>query len=78
VVDVLVGEDHQLEILDRVPVLVELMLELVERLARVGPRVDERQRLVCDQVAVDAPDREGRRDAQLVDSGLDRASACLL
>ena len=70
VVDVLVGEDHQLDVLDRVAELGELALELVERLARVGPGVDQRQRLVLDQVAVDAPDRERRRDRQAVDAGL--------
>ena len=32
--------------------------------ARVGAGVDERQRVVVDQVAVDAPDRERRRDRQ--------------
>ena len=37
-------------------------LQLVERLARVGPGVDQGQRLVLDQVAVDPPDRERGRD----------------
>ena len=35
-----------------------------------GPGVDERERLVLDQVAVDAADRERRRDRQAVDAGL--------
>ena len=46
------------------PASVELALELVERLARVRPGVDEGQRLVLDQVAVDPPDRERGRDLQ--------------
>ena len=45
----------------------ERALELVERLAGVRARVDERQRVVLDQVAVDAPDRERRRDRDAVD-----------
>ena len=40
----------------------ELALQLVERLARVGAGVDQGQRLVLDQVAVDPPDREGGGD----------------
>ena len=43
-------------------------LELVQCLARVGPGVDQGQRLVLDQVAVDPPNREGRGDAQAVDA----------
>ena len=61
VVHVLMGDDDQLEVLDRVPETVERLLELVERLARVGPGVDERQRPVLDQVAVDAPDQKRGR-----------------
>ena len=62
VVDVLVGEDDQLEVVDRVAALGELASQLVERLARVGAGVDQGQRLVLDQVAVDPADRERRRD----------------
>ena len=62
VVDVLVGDDEQLEVLDRVTVRVQLALELVQRLGRVRARVHERQRLVLDQVRVDPPDRERRGD----------------
>ena len=78
VVDVLVGDDHQLEVVDRVAALLELALQLVQRLARVGPGVDQGQRLVLDQVAVDPPDRERGRDAQAVDAGQRRLlqSAC--
>ncbi len=68
VVDVLVGDDQQLEVVDRVAALGQLRLQLVERLARVGPGVDQGQRLVLEQVAVDPPDREGGGDAQAVDS----------
>ena len=70
VVDVLVGHDHQLEVLDRPAVRGQRALQLVERAARVRPGVDERQRLVLDQVAVDAPDRERGRDREPVDAGL--------
>ena len=62
VVDVLVGQDHELEIGDRMAELVELVLELVERLAGVGPGVDQRERVVLDQVAVDAAHAERRGD----------------
>ena len=67
VVDVLVRDDDPLEVLDAVPVLGQRALELVERLARVRADVDQRQRLVLDQVAVDPPDHERRRDGQRVD-----------
>jgi hypothetical protein len=36
------GDDNQLEILDPVPSLGQCELELVERLARVRTRVDQR------------------------------------
>ena len=70
VVDVLVGEDDQLEVGDRVAVLAELGLQLVESLAGVGTGVDQGQRLVLDQVAVDPADRERGRDAQAMDPGV--------
>ena len=54
-------------------VLAQRALELVERLARVGPGVDQRQRVVLDQVAVDPADRERRRDAKQMDARLTRA-----
>ena len=78
VVDVLVGEDHQLEFVDRVVAVGELALELVERLARVGAGVDEGQRPVLEQVAVDAADRERGRDREAVDSGKSRLLERLL
>ena len=64
----LVGEHDQLDVVDRVAVLGELVLQLVERAPGVGPRVDERQRVVLDQVGVDAADRERGRDPQQVDA----------
>jgi hypothetical protein len=67
VVHVVVGEDHQLDVLDRAAVAGERRLERVERAAGVGAGVDQRQRVVVDQVAVDAPDGERRRDRQPVD-----------
>ena len=69
VVDVLVGDDHQLEVVDRVAAGGELAAELVQRFARVGAGVDQGQRLVLDQVAVDPPDRERGRDPEAVDAG---------
>ena len=74
VVDVLVADQDQLEVLDRVPGVFELVLELVERLARVRPGVEERQRRVLDQVAVHPADRERSRDPQPVDAGLGRGA----
>ena len=56
----------------------ELRCQLVERLARVGAGVDQGQRLVLDQVAVDPPDREGGRDPQPVDAGQRRLLERLL
>ena len=70
VVDVLVGDDEQLDVLDRVPARRERLLELVQRLGGVGSRVDERQRRVLDQVGVDAADLERRGDRQAVDARL--------
>ena len=45
-------------------------LQLVERGARVGPGVDQRQRLVLDQVDVHAADRERGGDREAVDARL--------
>ena len=78
VVDVLVGDDHQLEVVDRVAAGAELGRQLVQRLARVGTGVDQGQRLVLDQVAVDPPDRERGRDLQPVDAGERGLLQCLL
>ncbi len=74
VVGVLVGEHDPPEILDRVAVLAQRGLERVERLARVRAGVDERERVVLDQVAVDPPDHERRRDGQRVDHERIRSS----
>ena len=76
VVDVLVRQHDQLDVVDRVAVLGELVLELVERAPGVRARVDQRQRVVLDQVGVDPPDREGRGDPQQMDpASAARASA---
>ena len=69
VVDVLVGEDHQLDVLERVAEAGDPALELVERRARVRPGVHQRERLVLDQVDVHSPDRERRGDGEAVDAG---------
>ena len=70
VVDVLVGDDHQLEVLDPMAERLELALELVERLAGVGPGVDQRERLALEQVGVDAADLERGGDAEDADPGI--------
>ncbi len=69
-VDVLMGDHDQLDVLDRMAGVRELALELVQRLARIRPRVDEGERLVLDQVAVDPADRERRGDLQAVNASL--------
>ncbi len=70
VVDVLVADDHQLQVFDPVPERVQLVLELVEGLAGVRPGVDQSERLVLDQVAVDAAYLERGRDSQGADPRL--------
>ena len=69
VVDVLMGDDQQLDVLDRVTAGGKRLLELVQRLGRVRSGVDERQRGVLDQVGVHAPDLKWRRDRQAMDPG---------
>ena len=60
--------DQQLDVLDRVPARGERLFELVQRLAGVRARVDQRQRGVLDQVGVDAADHERRGYRQAVDA----------
>jgi len=69
VVDVLVGENHQLDLLELVAEGVQPALELVERGAGVRPRVHERQRVVVDQVHVHPADGERGWDGEAVDAG---------
>ena len=78
VIDVLVGEDHQLDVLDRAPERRQPLLELVERLAGVRPGVDEGQGPVLDQVAVDPSDGERGGDPQPVNAFLARPLERLL
>jgi hypothetical protein len=66
VVHVLMGDHDQLELLDRVAKLRQSLLQLVERFARVRAGVDQRERLVLDQVAVDAADQERGGNRKLV------------
>ena len=68
-VDVLVGEQHELDVLERVAQIRDSALEHVERGAGVGAGIDQRERVVLDQVDVHAPDREGRGDREPVDAG---------
>ena len=69
-VDVLVGQDHQLDVLEPVTELGDPALQDVERCPGVRPRVHERQRVVLDQVHVDPADRERGRDREAVDARL--------
>jgi hypothetical protein len=68
-VDVLVGEEHELDVLECVPERGDTARQLVERRARIGPGVDQSQRVVLDQVDVDAPDGEGRGYREAMDAG---------
>ena len=67
VVDVLVGDDDPLEVLDAPSVLGQRRLQRGQRRGRVRAGVDQRERVVLDQVAVDAPHGERRRDGEDVD-----------
>ena len=78
VVEVLVGEDDELEVLEPVAEAREPALEHVERPRGVRADVDERQRRVLDEPAVDAPDRERRRDRDAMDAGLGRPGVEIL
>ena len=68
VVGVLVGDDDPLEVLEPAAELLEAVFERDERLRRVRADVDERQRVVLDQEAVDSPDAERRGDGELVNA----------
>src|SRR5262245_52048038 len=63
------GDDQQFEVLDRMAPGRQLRLQLVERLARVGAGVDQGQRLVLEQIAVDPPDGERGRDGEAMNAG---------
>ena len=67
-VHVLVGDHDEAEILHAVAERPERLLQLVQRLAGVGARVDERERVVLDEVGVDAPDHERGRDGNAMDA----------
>jgi hypothetical protein len=69
VVDVLVGDDHELDVLERVPKPLDPTLELVEGGAGVRPRIDQRERRILDQVDVHPSDGKGRGDGEAVDPG---------
>ncbi len=64
------GDDQQLDVLDRVVAGGERLLQLVKGLGRVRAGVDEGERRVLDQVGVDAADLERSGDRQAVDAGL--------
>jgi hypothetical protein len=67
-VDVLVGEDHELDVLEPMAELCQAARERVEGGGGIGACVDEGERLVVDQVDVHPPDRERCRDRDAVDS----------
>ena len=64
VVGVLVREHEQLDVLDPEAERRETGFERLERLRRVGPRVDERERLAAENPAVDRPDGKRRREGR--------------
>ena len=68
VVDVLMGEDHEADVLDAMTVRPELPFELVQRASGVRPGVHEGERIVLDQVHVHPPDGEWRGDREPVDA----------
>ena len=72
------GDDDQLEILDRVTQCAQGLLERVQRLARVGAGVDQSQRPILDQITVDPADEEGRGKGEAVDAGGSGAAKQLL
>ena len=65
-VDVLVGEDDQPDVLERVPEAVDPPGELVERGAGVGSGIHEREGVIVDQIYVHPAYRERRRNRQAV------------
>ena len=54
----------------RCPCAASAHLERVERRAGVRPGVEQRQRVVLDEVRVDRADLKRRRDRQAVDAGV--------
>src|SRR5439155_9319110 len=67
-VDVLVREHHQTDVGEAPAVQREPRLQLGERFAGARARIDEREWLALDQVAVDSPDRERRRECNGCDA----------
>jgi hypothetical protein len=68
VVDVLMRDDDALEILDAMPEGREPRLQIGERGRRALPGVDQRQRVVLDQVDVHRADGPGRGDRDARDA----------
>ena len=74
VVEVMVRDQHELDVLDREAMIAELLLERLERLRGAWTGVDERQRLASQQPHVHAAQiKERKRD--LDDVGHDRIAA---
>src|SRR5579884_284838 len=69
VIHVLVGQHDQLEVLDPAAMCREGTLQVVERLAGVRPGVDQRERLVLDQIAIDSTHEERGGEGNPVDAG---------
>ena len=64
----LVGDDDQLKVLDAPAVLRKPALQGVERGAHVRPAVEQRQRVVLDQVGVDGADLKRGGNGYAVDA----------
>ena len=62
--------------LDHMGLLDVLALQAVQRLAGVGAGVDQRQRVILDQVAVDPAHHEGGRDRHPVDRAAHERMSC--
>jgi hypothetical protein len=59
-VEVVVREEQELDVLDRVPARPEPVLERAQRLLAQGPGVDERERVALEQPDVDAAEERDR------------------
>ncbi len=68
-VEVLVGDEDELEVRDAMAGISQPSLHLAEGGGGVGAAVDQGERVALDQVGVDRPHRERRLDRHLVDAG---------
>jgi hypothetical protein len=63
-----VREHDALDLLDAPADAVQTVLERLEALGQPRPRVDERERVFVDELDVDGPEVQARRDGELVDT----------